>query len=150
MSYKIEFIEHTADIAVKLSANSIEELFMVAADSLKQTVFESSKIEENEEKNISITENSLEELLVNFLSELNYLFQVKRWVFSSLKKVSIENLPVRHAELKQKWSLEVTILGEKFDEEKHHPKLEIKAVTFHQMEIKKIDDVYSTILVFDI
>ena len=49
-----------------------------------------------------------------------------------------------------KINLKVIVIGEKFDEKRHELRVEIKAVTFHQMEIKNVNNEYSTRIVFDI
>ena len=142
MSSAYKFVDHTADVAVDIEADSMEELFMVSAQAWKETLFENNIIEEKEEQKIKITENDLELLLVKFLDELNFLFQTKRWICSFVKEISFQK--------NNAWSLSGLLSGEKFNEGKHPVSLEIKAVTFHQMEIKNIHGRYTTRIVFDI
>jgi SHS2 domain-containing protein len=141
MSSAYKFVDHTADVAVDIEADSMEELFMVSAQAWKEIIFENNIIEEKEEKKIKIAENDLELLLVKFLDELNFLFQTKKWICSFVKEIFLKN---------NAWSLSALLSGEKFNEDKHTASLEIKAVTFHQMEIKNIHGKYSTRIVFDI
>ena len=47
------------------------------------------------------------------------------------------------------WYLVASLIGNNIGPE-IHLKHEIKAITFHQMNIKKLDNVFSTLLVFDI
>lgn len=138
-----QFIEHTADIAVEISANSIEDLFSISCQAWRDSALEIKYSSSTDERTISFSADSFEELLVQLLSELNFLLSTKHWVFNSIKK--IEFLSEEKSN-----KLFVTILGELFNKNIHHLKEEIKAVTFHQMKIKKNGDKYSTRIVFDI
>jgi SHS2 domain-containing protein len=142
MSSAYKFIDHTADVAVDIEADSMEELFMVSAQAWKETIFENNIIEIKEEKKIKIAENDLELLLVKFLDELNFLFQTKKWICSFVKEISFQK--------NNAWSLSALLSGENFNEDKHPVSLEIKAVTFHQMEIRNKDGKFLTRIVFDI
>lgn len=138
-----QFIEHTADIAVEISANSIEDLFSTSCYAWRDAALEIKNSSSTDEQIISLSADSLEELLVQLLSELNFLLSTKHWVFNSVKR--IEFLSEEKSN-----KLFITILGESFDNDIHHFKVEIKAVTFHQMKIKKKGDGYFTRIVFDI
>lgn len=140
MAYR--FLDHTADIAVEVSAETIEELFINSASAWRDAVIENPP-EGIEEKRIYLNENTLEEVLVNFLDELNYLLYSKRWVFSTVKKISLKSKG-------KSWDFDCRIVGTELNESKHFIKEEIKAVTFHQMLIQKINEQYNTRIVFDI
>jgi SHS2 domain-containing protein len=142
LSYTFKFIDHTADIAVEAEGDSLEELFTASAHAWKQSIFENIEIAALEEKQIKIIEPDQESLLVKFLDELNFLFQTKHWVYNFIKKINITK--------EEEWNLSAELTGEPFDEMKHRVNLEIKAVTFHQMEIRKKNGKYFTRIVFDI
>ena len=143
MTGTYKFIDHTADIAVEISADNHEDLLTAAASAWKAAAIESKSGGAKETKVISLEESSVEEILVGLLSELNYLLLTRKWVFESIKKISIdksENL----------WNVDVVISGTSFDVQKHIIKVEIKAVTFHQMDVKFVNGKYKTRIVFDI
>lgn len=142
MSWNYNFLDHTADIAFEAEADSIEELFTASAFAFKETVAEEFSLEKNEEKVIEKMEFSLEELLVTFIDELNFILQTKRWIIHDIKNLEI-------SEVNKKFKLFAQISGEPVSE-KHHLKEEIKAVTFHQMNIKKANNKFITRVVFDI
>ena len=143
MTGTYKFIDHTADIAAEVSAENYNDLFIASAYVWKESVVEDFSSDKLEEKEIEISDRSLEELLVHFLSELNYLLLVKGWIFSEVKEISVE-------ESENQFEAKLKILGEPVDENKHILKIEIKAVTFHQMNIKYGDGKYRTRIVFDI
>jgi SHS2 domain-containing protein len=143
MSSDYKFIDHTADIAIEVSGNTYEELFTAALNGWKESVIESADDErETEEMNIKMKENSPEELLVSFLQEVNYLFDSK-------KIIPLENESIRIEKREEEFQLTINIHFGKITAD-DIIKTEIKAVTFHQLDIKKINDVYKTIIVFDI
>lgn len=143
MPGKYIFIEHTADIAVDVEGETFEDLFEASAAAWKEAILEEVSLSDKEERTIDLLENSIEELLVSFLNEINFLLQVKKWITNSIK--SIEILPEENG-----ISLKAAVSGELFNDDKHLLKEEIKSVTYHQMEIKKINQHYMTRIVFDI
>ena len=142
MNGKYKEIDHTADIAFEVSGASLEELFVASAFAWKSTIIGEKEISKKESKRIELKASSSELLLVEFLSELNFFIFTQKWVFDKISniKISFEN-----EELNLISTIEGTPLlpGTKI-------KQEIKAITFHQMEIKNIGTNFSTLLVFDI
>ena len=143
MSWEFNFIDHTADIAVEVKGNTIEELFIASAYAWQESVIEKNEIKISDKKEINVSELSYEELLVRFLDELNFLFLTSKWIMLEVNKIEI------HSE-NDNLKLKAILRGENYNDKKHQLKVEIKAVTFHQMEIKKINNVFTTRIIFDI
>ncbi len=140
MSSEHNFIDHTADIAFDVSADSLEELFIESAKAWRICVVGDISGKSLSEKTINLSAGSLEELLVNFLNEINYFLLSKKWLCVIFNRVSINQ------ELKT-----ISALASGFEiESSIQIKEEIKSVTYHQMEIKKINGKYLTRVVFDI
>jgi SHS2 domain-containing protein len=135
-------IDHTADIALQISANSLEDLYITAAAGWRAVVLEETNFLDTEFKNIELPADSKEELLVNFISELNYLLYVKKWICSNVAKLEI-------VMTKYNLKLFAELTGEPFRSDVHEIRTEIKAVTYHHLQIKKIDEKYETKLIFD-
>ncbi len=143
MTAKYKFIDHTADIAVKISGNTFSELFIAAMSGWKESIIKASRGERKTEKReISLTDDSPEELLVSFLQELNFLFENKKLIPLELNDLHIE-------EKDDQFFLKSVMLFSPVSPD-DEVKREVKAITFHQLDIKKINDVYETIIVFDI
>ena len=141
MSSSYNFIDHTADIAVEVTADSVEELFIASAQAFKEAVLEPVSESEEESFNFTLDSHLLESLLVNFLNELNFRLISKRKIFNNINKIKIYQTD-------DNWNLECILSEDEVDKEKI--KTEIKSVTYHQMEIKKMNGKYSTRIVFDI
>ncbi len=142
MSGNYKQIDHTADIAFKVSGECLEELFTTSADAWRSSVVEETKYCERETKKFVLKTSSKEQLLVDFLSELNYFLFTRKWLFNLVKEMKIKSE-------NDAWILTSEIEGMPLSAE-IEIKQEIKAITFHQMNIKKIGNQYSTLLVFDI
>ncbi len=141
MSYK--FIDHTADIAAEINGSTYEELFISAAYAWKVSVIEIANEYTEDDKFIRLSSSSLEILLVDFLNELNFLLIVRKWVTVRINEIS---LTLYNSE----WQLTAKISGTHYSPEKHTLKTEIKAITFHQMQIERTGEKFSTRIVFDI
>ena len=138
-SKKYVQLDHTGDIRIKVFGNSIQELFTNAAYALFDTITDADKIEYQIAETVEVSGIDKEELLVNWLSELNYLFVTESKIFN---KFEFEHFKDNE--------LSATALGEKFNTHKHPFHTEIKAVTFHDLHIEKVGKHWETKIVFDI
>lgn len=135
-------IDHTADIAFEVSGESLEELFKASSKAWLTSVIDETTFSHGEIKKLKLNSFSKEQLLVDFLSELNFYLFTKKWLCYLVDDLSIEKK-------EDDWSLSAGLTGINISS-KIHLKHEIKAITFHQMNIKKSGNVFSTPLVFDI
>ncbi len=140
MGYKV--LDHTADVAIEVWADSIENLFLEAAKAMFTEIAGSlDDIEQKMQVEIHVSGESLEDLLVGWLSDLLFYFDVAKFIFSRFEvEVSSDAR-----------SLSGKAFGEMIDPEKHKLQTHIKAVTYHQMKIEKKDDGnWHTTIVFDV
>ena len=140
--YNLKFIEHTADIAVDLTASSIEELFICAAEAWKLAIYDGDEHEPDEIKNVELKADTIEELLVSFLSEINYFLLTKKWFCTSVFSLSVKH--------NIEFQLQTELNGINLKDELIELNEEIKAVTYHQLKIEKIENEFRTRIVFDI
>ena len=130
----------TADIGLELKASSIEELFLAAAEGMMVIIFGSSIGGKPETTiDVSMQATGKEELLVDWLSELLYLFDADR-----LMPVSYEIKIGSNRE-----ALEAQVGFRRYNK-RDKAEHEIKAVTYYKLNIVKIDDLYQCHLVFDL
>lgn len=122
---KIEFLEHTGDVRIKVSAITLSNLFKGCMESLKKTITE-DKIKPKIQKKISVTGGDLENLMYNFLEEFLILLDSENFIFSKFKKIKID--------LKN-FKVNAIMLGDL--SEKYNFDSQIKAVTYNEMILKK-------------
>jgi SHS2 domain-containing protein len=126
----IELIPHTADIGIEVWAESLDELFVTAAKGFtKVLVTNPSAIRPRRSVEIELGGTDLTDLLVRWLSELLYLFDVERILFSQYK-VHVDATGL---------CLKARLKGEQYDPARHHAGREVKAVTYHEALVEQVD-----------
>jgi SHS2 domain-containing protein len=121
---RYEFIEHTADIIVKAYGDSLEEAFAAAATALFDILTGEAPREKREKVTFEVTSVDREGLLVGFLSRLIALHEIERLVFADFEVSFVDTTKLKA----EAW-------GEKFSDAKHGGGLNVKAVSYHMMEI---------------
>ncbi|MEW5802170.1 MAG: archease [bacterium] len=138
-----EYIEHTADIGVKVFGPTMKDLFENAGKAFFDILTEPESIRPSLKKQV-IVENQgqsreWDRLLVAWLSEFLYLFEVEQWLF---RECEIQSL--------QENRLEAVCRGEHYDPDRHEIKTGIKAVTYHQLSVQRVNDLWEATIIFDI
>lgn len=137
MPFKI--LDHTADIRVRVSGKTFEELLKSAALGLMSLITDRSGVEPTEKTGFEIEGDNEEELLIKMLGEILYLHQAEKMVFS---EIDIKLIGGKR--------LEATLHGEKIDPRRHELELDIKAATYHNLKIVSANDRLMAEIVFDI
>ena len=136
-----ELINHTADLGIKVEGNNLAQLFKNAAFALIHLIF--GQIPEPDEKAtnipVSIKGEDLSDLMVNWLSEVLYLFEGEKKVVCDIE--------VRQISEKKLYAI-LTIT--EFDRKKHPVQYEIKAVTYHQLSVVQKDSKWIATIIFDV
>ena len=76
----VEFFDHTADVGVRITAAFLESLFAEAAMALTATVTDLSHVEQNVSRRFRLRAPDLNQLLVDWLSELVGQFDIERFL----------------------------------------------------------------------
>jgi len=121
-----ELIDHTADVGIKAYGKTLSEAFEHAAKGMFDIITDSSEIDSVGQYDIELEADDLEQLLVDWLSELLFLNSANNFVFGFFK-VEIDE---------KKKTLKGRVFGEKFNLSKHKIGAEIKAVTYHMLEVR--------------
>ena len=140
---KYKFLEDRAiaDAAFEAEGKSLEELFEACAQATFEVMAETKTVEARNREKIELKSDDLEELLFNWLAELIYLKDLKTTVFSKYK-IKIEK--------PDGYRLQASVWGEPIDAEKHKVKVDVKAVTYHLLEVKKTDEKWTAKVILDI
>ncbi len=136
------FLDHTADVAVALSAPSREGLYAVALQAFTDTVTDRRTVEPAEAHELEVEASSPEQLLVEWLGELVYRFDVDGLLFARAE--------VRLTESETGLHLAARTVGEPFDPDRHPLKVVIKGVTYHGLEVGEDEAGWHGKVIFDI
>ena len=123
------FIDHTADIGVHSRGTTLEESFQHIGLGMTDVLSTNIRtVEQSHSQTILVSDDTLEELVISYLSELLFLFDTEHLLFSSFK--------VTITRTGEDYNLEALVKGERFDPERHPYPVEIKAVTEHMLTVK--------------
>jgi SHS2 domain-containing protein len=129
MSFK--FLEGiaTADVAIEATGKTLDEAFAEAAVAMFEVQTDTKRIKPTISKEVRIKSEDKKSLLFDWLSKLIYLGDVEKMFFGKFD--------VKIKEAEGKFSLVAKAYGEKIDFERHQLKIEVKGVSYTQMEIEE-------------
>ncbi|HOM18295.1 MAG TPA: archease, partial [Thermoguttaceae bacterium] len=145
-----ETFEHTADLGLRIQAESLERLFEEAAEALFSVlVVNWNQTATVQQETLRLEAESLEDLLHDWLSELLVLFALRKLVGRRFE-VRLERQTLQVAgppegmasimgppiQMEQE-VLEGTIWGDRLDPDQHQLGPEVKAVTYHGLRVEK-------------
>jgi SHS2 domain-containing protein len=133
-----ETFEHGADIGIRGFGQTIAEAFENTAIALYSVMVNVHAVEPNEKRTIVVSAPDQELLLVEWLNALLSLSDIEHMVFSKFK-VKMEGT-----------SLTGTAWGEKLDQERHEPNVEIKGATYYMLKVAKADGRFVAQCVVDV
>lgn len=128
MTSSFTILAHPADLGIEARGETVAEAFEAAARGMVSVILDPATVEAREERRISITASDPEQLLVRWLSEVLYLYDGTGFVGREFLVHEITRL-----------SLRATVWGEPFSAETHGPRLDVKAVTYHQITVEEIE-----------
>ena len=123
-SKRYEFIDHTADTAVRAYGDTIEQAFASAAAGMFDIITGGAAIDGTETVSFSVASIDIEGLLVSFLSQLIVIHEIESVVLTGVM-----------VEFTGKNELTATARTEKFDRQKHGDGIQVKGVSYHMLEI---------------
>jgi len=136
---RYETFDHTADVGIRAFGKTVEDVFVNAAYALFDLLTNLKSVQSRVNREIIVEGMDLEDLLVRWLSELLFLCEGEGYLF---REFSILSLTPN--------SLKAVVEGEIFDPARHEFKTEIKAVTYHQVEVAQKDGRWVGKVIFDI
>ena len=136
---KYTLIPHTADMGIRVRHRTLPGLFRNAAFALFDILTGVARIKSQFHKTISVQAVNTDELLNEFLNRLLQEFTVEN---NLIRRVAIKTLTPN--------SLSAVIYGEPFDPKRHHIKIEIKAITFNDLYVKKGRNGYEAQVILDV
>ncbi len=141
MTFRILEDLATADIAFEATGKSIEEMFKSAALALSSVMVKLDTIVPDTKKEIEVNAKDAETLLVNFLNEIIFIKDAELLLFSKY-----------HVEIKKdgRYKLKADMMGEKIDMGKHTLGVDVKAVTYHLLEVKEEKGDWKARVILDI
>lgn len=120
-----EYFDVTADIGFKAYGKNLNEAFENAGIAMFNVITDVCGVDSSKEISFEISSQDYVALLYDYLEELLFFHEVEFMLFGEF-----------HVEIDDNFHLKATIKGEDINWDKHERKTEIKAITFHKMEVK--------------
>jgi SHS2 domain-containing protein len=123
------FLDHMTDAVIEAHGVTLEEAFEQAARGLVDTMVDIAGVRPDREVTIEAEGHDPESLLFDWLDKVMLLLVADGFAMSEFS--------AKIQERQGNYSLKGTAKGEKLDLSRHHYKVEIKAVTYHEMLVKR-------------
>ncbi len=141
MTRGYRFFDHTADVGVAVRAATLRGLFGSAARALFELICDTKTVRPCRRRRLTVSGSTPEDLLVRWLSEIIYLHETRRWVFSSCALERVDRVAC---------TATGEVRGEPFDPRRHRAGREVKAVTYHQIGLSRRRGLWRVRIVFDV
>ena len=135
---KFKFLEHTADIKFQAFGKSVEEMFENSALAIFNAMY-NGKIKEKKIVKIKARGKDFESLLYNFLEELLILFDGEGFFLAKVENLKID---------KKNFKLKAEVIGD--DASNYKINIDVKAITYHEMFVKKKASMWVCQVVVDV
>ena len=136
---RFEVLDHTADIGLIVYGEDLKTLFENAGEAFFHLITDLKKVKRRTERKIEIGKEDLRRLMVDWLNELLYLHDVEHLLFKEYKVESVGEDGLR-----------AVVKGEAFQEGVHVIRTEVKAVTYHQIEVREENGQWRAQIILDL
>jgi len=119
-------LEHPADVGIQSWGATFPEALSMAVEGLAFVLLDPTMVEAVEQRMVSASADDSETLVVKVLSEVLYLFDGELFAPKSLQVHSYS-----------RESVSASVHGEPLRAEKHRMRVDVKAVTYHQLSVQQ-------------
>jgi len=134
-----EVFEHTADVGLHAFGRTLPELFVHAAQGMESLLVPAEEVHVVTSRQIIVDGHDTISLLIAWLNELVFLFDTEYLLFRDFVIETINETQVTGR-----------ASGEPYDSQRHHLSSAIKAVTWHEAAITRLDETYQARIIFDL
>jgi SHS2 domain-containing protein len=134
-----EILDHPADVGFLARGRTLEELFANAALAIMSLGWQLEGVAETERREIEASGEDVESLLYDWLSAILATADAERLVFNRFEVTELSTSTVRGVA----W-------GEPIDRSRHYPRTYVKAVTYHQFEVREVPEGWTARVYVDV
>ena len=139
MDKKYRITKHQSELAVRITGSSQADLFANSAFALFDVMTDPADIEIKERIPLEVEGSDRDDLMVNWMRELLYLYQGSGYLLKEFKISQVKDTIVK-----------AEVCGEKIDPDRHEIKQEIAAVAFHKSRMEKTGNQWIAQLIFEL
>ena len=138
-SKKYRITTHQSELAVRITGNSQADLFTNSAFALFDVMTDIANVDTKESIPLEVEGSDRDDLMVNWMRELLYLYQASGYLLREFKIVEVKDTMVK-----------AEVSGEKIDPDRHEIKQEITTVAFHKSRMEKTGNQWIAQLIFEL
>ncbi|HLC54417.1 MAG TPA: archease [Candidatus Nanoarchaeia archaeon] len=136
MKAGFEFIEHTADIKLRMYGERAEHLFVEAVHAFCAYVAKGKRIQKKERKEFSVEGVDMQDLMYSFLDEIIYLLDAEDFIAVDAAVILKDN------------RIQAIVYGDKASS--YNGMSHVKAATYADMYIRQTDKGWEAQVVLDV
>lgn len=141
--HSYRYVDHVSDVGFIARGSSLEDVFSVCGHAMFGVVADISTVGISKSFRIFIEADDLLSLMVDWLSELLFLFDAEEVLFSKFHVISIEFE-------NGVWSLHARVYGDPIDKNTQNFGMEVKAVTYNNLRVEKKENFWESEVVLDL
>jgi len=134
-----QLIDHTADIGIKASGETLEELFETAAEAMFDQIVDTRRLKGLGKTRLEVTGIDREDLMISWLRELLFLWNGREML---VKRAAIKAI--------SETALSAVVIYDPYDPQTHEILTDIKAVTYHGIRVEKSEAGWESTVIFDV
>jgi SHS2 domain-containing protein len=139
MNIHYTLLDHTADLRIHVAGADVADLYKNAGLALFDLIHRSDSLESREVTEIHISGDDPADLMVNYLRELLFLWTGNEKLVTMIDILQISDTAVS-----------ARVSTDRYQPQHHAIRHEIKAVTYHQIEVSQTRDGWQAKVVFDV
>jgi len=136
---QFETIDISGDVGIKAFGVSMGEAFANAAAGMYSLITDLNGVDERKSETFEAAGDSPEGLLVAWLNELVFHFDTYGFIGKRVEVTEISSRGIR-----------AVVHGDEFDPERHERRLLIKAATYHNIRVERVNSGWEIEIIFDI
>lgn len=135
------FLDHMTDAVIEAYGSTLEEAFENAARGLNDTMVDLETVSPRSEIRVSACGADLQSLLFDWLDKIMLILVADGFAMTEFTVRIQKN---------DGYLLDGLVRGERLDLARHHYKVEIKAVTYHEMQIRQENNGFTVRFLLDL
>jgi SHS2 domain-containing protein len=139
MQSTYHILDHTADLRIRITGADRSDLFKNAGLALFDLIADTARVEADAVIEFTVGGSDSADLLVNYLREMLFLWTGEEQLVKTIEILHITNTAV---------SARATV--GRYQPDRHQIVHEIKAVTYHQVDVSRTEQGWQARVIFDI
>jgi len=134
---EFEYEDHMSDMKVIGHGNTPKRAIEAVILGIANIIYDIEKVEKKEQIEVNFKANDILEALYNSAKQFLDLFYIKKFAIRDVRVKHLRKVKVRESK-SFFWDVDITFFGEEYNPKKHGRKKEVKAVTYHDLNLTKI------------